>query len=231
MPWFTKILGDPNEKELKRIQPLVDDINALEPDFKALSDQGLADKTEELRNRYLEGEELDDLLPEAFANVREASLRTLGQRHYDVQLMGGIVLHNGKIAEMKTGEGKTLVATLPAYLNALTGEGVHLVTVNDYLARRDAGWNGRIFNLLGLTTGCIISSGGVGDNSFVFDQAFHDERSPDERLRHLRPVSRAEAYKADITYGTNNEYGFDYLRDNLAQSREQCVQRSLAYAI
>jgi preprotein translocase subunit SecA len=231
MPWFTKILGDPNEKELKRMQPLVDEVNALEPDFKELSDEGLAAKTEELRNRYLEGEELDDLLPEAFANVREASLRTLGQRHYDEQLLGGIALHNGKIAEMKTGEGKTLVATLPAYLNALAGEGVHLVTVNDYLARRDAGWNGRIFNLLGLTTGCIISSGGVGDNSFMFDLEFDDERSPDERLRHLRPATRAEAYQADITYGTNNEYGFDYLRDNLAQSREQCVQRTLSYAI
>ncbi|MDB5077809.1 MAG: hypothetical protein JWO42_3988 [Chloroflexi bacterium] len=231
MPWFTKILGDPNEKELKRIQPFVDDINELEPTFKELTDAQLAEKTDELRQRYADGEELGELLPEAFANVREAAVRSLGQRHYDVQILGGVALHLGKIAEMRTGEGKTLAATLPAYLNALTGEGVHLVTVNDYLARRDAGWNGRIFNLLGMTTGCIVSSGGAGDHSFVFDPDFNDEHSQDDRLRHLRPSTRAEAYQADITYGTNNEYGFDYLRDNLAQSREQCVQRELAYAI
>ncbi|HXT35685.1 MAG TPA: preprotein translocase subunit SecA, partial [Chloroflexota bacterium] len=194
MAWFTKILGDSNNKELKKLQPLVDQINALEPEFEPLTDEELAAKTEELRGRYLDGEELDDLLPEAFANVREAAKRTLGQRHYDVQLMGGMVLHQGKIAEMRTGEGKTLVATLPAYLNALTGEGVHLVTVNDYLARRDAGWNGRIFNLLGLTTGCLISSGGAGDHSFLFDPDFVDNHSQDERLRHLRPSTRAEAY-------------------------------------
>ena len=231
MAWFTKILGDSNNKELKRLQPLVDQINALEPEFEPLADEELAAKTEELRGRFLDGEELDDLLPEAFANVREAAKRTLGQRHYDVQLMGGMVLHQGKIAEMRTGEGKTLVATLPAYLNALTGEGVHLVTVNDYLARRDAGWNGRIFNLLGLTTGCLVSSGGSGDHSFLFDPEFEDNHSQDERLRHLRPSTRAEAYQADITYGTNNEYGFDYLRDNLSQAKEQCVQRGLAFAI
>ncbi|HWE62215.1 MAG TPA: preprotein translocase subunit SecA, partial [Chloroflexota bacterium] len=231
MPWFQKILGDPNEKVLKRLQPLVEEINALEPTIEALSDEQLAEKTEELRQRYLDGEELDDLLPEAFANVREASKRALGQRHYDVQLLGGMVLHQGKIAEMKTGEGKTLVATLPAYLNALTGEGVHLVTVNDYLARRDAGWNGRIYALLGLTTGCITSSGGAGDNSYLYDAEFTDDRSPDERLHHLRPVTRKEAYQADITYGTNNEFGFDYLRDNLQQSLEMQVQRSLHFAI
>ncbi len=231
MAWYNKILGDPNDKELKRLQPYVDEINALEPDFEALSDEGLAEKTEELRQRYLDGEDLDDLLPEAFANVREAAKRALGQRHFDVQLLGGMVLHQGKIAEMRTGEGKTLAATLPAYLNALTGEGVHLVTVNDYLARRDAGWNGRIFNLLGMSTGCLVSSGGSGDSSFLFDPEYDDNKSQDERLRRLRPSTRAEAYQADITYGTNNEYGFDYLRDNLAQSREQCVQRGLAYAI
>jgi preprotein translocase subunit SecA len=231
MAWFNKILGDPNDKELKRLQPLVDEINELEPHFQDLTDAELAAKTEELRQRYLEDEELDDLLPEAFANVREAAKRALGQRHYDVQLLGGMVLHQGKIAEMRTGEGKTLVATLPAYLNALTGEGVHLITVNDYLARRDAGWNGRIFSLLGMTTGCLVSSGGSGDNSFLFDAEYDDNKSSDERLRHLRPCSRAEAYLADITYGTNNEYGFDYLRDNLAQAKEQCVQRGLAYAI
>ncbi|MGH2391428.1 MAG: preprotein translocase subunit SecA, partial [Chloroflexota bacterium] len=231
MAWFTKILGDANDKELKRLQPFVDEINDLEPDFEALGDEELSAKTEELRQRYLDGEELDDLLPEAFANVREAAKRALGQRHFDVQLLGGMVLHQGKIAEMRTGEGKTLAATLPAYLNALTGEGVHLVTVNDYLARRDAGWNGRIFSLLGMTTGCLISSGGSGDSSFLFDPDYDDNKSMDERLRHLRPSSRAEAYQADITYGTNNEYGFDYLRDNLAQAKEQCVQRGLNYAI
>ncbi len=191
----------------------------------------MREKTDELRGRFADGESLDELLPEAFANVREAARRTLGQRHFDVQLMGGVVLHSGKIAEMKTGEGKTLVATLPAYLNALTGEGVHLVTVNDYLARRDAGWNGRIFNLLGVSTGCIISSGGAGDTSFMFDPEFTDENSFDDRLRHLRPATKKEAYAADILYGTNNEFGFDYLRDNLAQSLDQCVQRDLAYAI
>ncbi len=231
MAWFSKILGDSNEKELKRLQPLVDTINDLEPEFEALTDAQLAEKTDELRQRYLDGEDLDDLLPEAFANVREAAKRTLGQRHYDVQLLGGMVLHQGKIAEMRTGEGKTLVATLPAYLNALTGEGVHLVTVNDYLARRDAGWNGRIFNMLGMTTGCITSSGGTGDNSYIFDAEFTDDRPPDDRLRHLRPCTRQEAYATDITYGTNNEYGFDYLRDNLGQAKEQQVQRGLHYAI
>jgi len=231
MAWFQKILGDPNDKELRRLQPAVEAINALEPSFEALSDGELADKTEDLRARYLEGEELDDLIPEAFANVREAAKRALGQRHYDVQLLGGMVLHQGKIAEMRTGEGKTLVATLPAYLNALTGEGVHLITVNDYLARRDAGWNGRIFSLLGMTTGCLVSSGGAGDNSYLFDMEFNDERASDERLRHLRPVNRKDAYAADITYGTNNEYGFDYLRDNLSQSLDLCVQRGLSFAI
>ncbi len=231
MPWFTKILGDPNEKELKRIQPVVDEINELEPGFVELSDAQLAEKTDELRQRYKDGESLDDLLPEAFANVREAARRTLGQRPFDVQLVGGVVLHAGKIAEMKTGEGKTLVATLPAYLNSLTGEGVHLVTVNDYLARRDAGWNGRIFNLLGVSTGCIISSGGAGDTSFAFDPDYTDEHPTDERLRHLRPTTKKEAYDSDILYGTNNEFGFDYLRDNLAQSLDQCVQRPLAYGI
>ena len=221
MPWFSKILGDPNEKELKRIQPLVDEINELEPSVTALSDADLREQTNLLRGRFEGGESLDDLLPEAFATVREAARRTLGQRHFDVQLVGGVVLHEGKIAEMKTGEGKTLVATLPAYLNALSGEGVHLVTVNDYLARRDAGWNGRIYDALGMTTGCMTSSGGSGDNSYLYDLGYTDERSVDERLRHLRPVTRTEAYQADVTYGTNNEFGFDYLRDNLAQDRAQ----------
>src|SRR4051812_3149898 len=198
-------LFDSNDKQVKKLWPLVEVINGLEPDFMALPDAGLAEKTDELKQRYQAGETLEELLPEAFANVREAAKRALGQRHYDVQLLGGIVLHQGKIAEMRTGEGKTLVATLPSYLNALTGEGVHLITVNDYLARRDAGWNGRKFSLLGMTTGCLISSGGSGDHSFLFDQDYDDNKSSDERLRHLRPCSRAEAYQADITYGTNNE--------------------------
>src|SRR5919197_1182063 len=232
MAWLSKLFGDSNEKELRRLQPLVDEINALEPDFAALSDGELRDKTTEFRGRYLAGEELDDLLPEAFAAVREAAKRTLGQRHFDVQLMGGIVLHQGKIAEMKTGEGKTLVATLPAYLNALGGQGVHLVTVNDYLAKRDCGWNGRIFDLLGMTTAAIVGADASGNTvSYLFDPTYTDERASDERLAHLRPIDRHTAYAADITYGTNSEFGFDYLRDNLATNLAQCVQRTLNYAI
>src|SRR5579862_9128591 len=174
---LTKIVGDPNAKELKRLEPLVDEINELEPEMAELNDEQLRDQTAEFKQRLSEGTDtLEDLLPEAFAACREAAKRTLGMRHFDVQLLGGMVLHQGKIAEMRTGEGKTLVATLPAYLNALEGNGVHIVTVNDYLARRDAGWNGRIFNLLGLTTGCIISSGGAGDHSFLFDDSYDDER-------------------------------------------------------
>ncbi|HLI28174.1 MAG TPA: preprotein translocase subunit SecA [Chloroflexota bacterium] len=200
-----KLLGDSNERELSRLRPLVERINALEPQFEALTNEQLRDKTTEFRGRYLAGEPLDSLLPEAFAAVREAAKRTLGQRHFDVQLMGGIVLHQGKIAEMRTGEGKTLVATLPAYLNALPGEGVHVVTVNDYLARRDATWMGPIYELLGLRVGYIQ----------------HD----------MDPRLRKEAYQADITYGTNNEFGFDYLRDNMVWDLRDCVQRGLNYAI
>src|SRR5205085_8814981 len=231
MAWLSKLFGDSNEKELRRLQPIVDEINALEPDFEALGDGELRDKTTEFRGRYLAGEELDDLLPEAFAAVREAAKRTLGQRHFDVQLMGGIVLHQGKIAEMKTGEGKTLVATLPAYLNALGGQGVHLVTVNDYLAKRDCGWNGRIFELLGMTTAAIVAGDVVGGTSYLYDQSYTDERASDGRLRHRRPTARHTAYAADNTYGTNSEFGFDYLRDNLATDLAQCVQRALNYAI
>jgi preprotein translocase subunit SecA len=200
-----KLLGDSNERELSRLRPLVERINALEPQFEALTNEQLRDKTTEFRGRYLAGEPLDSLLPEAFAAVREAAKRTLGQRHFDVQLMGGIVLHQGKIAEMRTGEGKTLVATLPAYLNALPGEGVHVVTVNDYLARRDATWMGPIYELLGLRVGYIQ----------------HD----------MDPRLRKAAYQADITYGTNNEFGFDYLRDNMVWDLRDCVQRGLNYAI
>ena len=157
MSWLTKMLGDPNQKVVRRLQPLVDEINALEPEYEALSDDALRDKTTEFRGRYLAGETLDDLLPEAYAAVREAARRTLGQRHHDVQLVGAIVLHQGKIAEMKTGEGKTLTATMPAYLNALTGDGVHVVTVNDYLARRDAAWMGQIYMFLGLSVAAIVN--------------------------------------------------------------------------
>ena len=174
-----------------------------------------------------QAEQLDEILPEAFAVVREASRRVLGMRHFDVQLVGGIVLHDGKIAEMKTGEGKTLVATLPLYLNALVGKGAHLVTVNDYLARRDAGWNAPVYHFLGMSVGVI-----AGQNlSFVYDPDFLDETHPDSRLQHLRPCTRREAYACDITYATNNELGFDYLRDNMAMTVEQCVQRRLHYAI
>jgi len=204
--FLTKMLGDNPEKELKRIQPLVEEINELEEEISALSDDELREKTKEFQNRYLDGETLDDLLPEAFAVVREAAKRTIGQRHYDVQLVGGAVLHLGRIAEMRTGEGKTLVATLPAYLNALAGEGVHVVTVNDYLAKRDSEWMSPIYRFLGLTVGAIQ----------------HD----------MDPRLRREAYMADITYGTNNEFGFDYLRDNMVWSANEQVQRGgLHFAI
>ena len=200
-----KIFGDPNEKELKSVQVYVDAVNALEKDIENMSDASLAEKTAEFRDRIAKGATLDDILPEAFAVVREASKRVLGLRHFDVQLVGGCVLHRGKIAEMRTGEGKTLVATLPAYLNALTGKGVHIVTVNEYLAHRDSHEMGRVFNFLGLSVGLII----------------HGLDFPE----------RKAAYAADITYGTNNEFGFDYLRDNMVVSLDQMVQRPLNYAI
>ena len=200
-----KIFGDPNEKELKKVQVYVDAVNALEKDIENMSDASLAEKTSEFRDRLAKGATLDDILPEAFAVVREASRRVLGLRHFDVQIVGGCVLHRGKIAEMRTGEGKTLVATLPAYLNALTGKGVHVVTVNEYLAHRDSQEMGRVFNFLGLSVGLII----------------HGLDFPE----------RKAAYAADITYGTNNEFGFDYLRDNMVVSIDQMVQRPLNYAI
>ncbi len=207
MSFFTKILGDPNERELKRIRPIVDHINTLEDDLLKQSDEDLRALTAELKQEVENGAELDDLLPEAFALVREASRRVIGQRHYDVQLIGGIVLHEGKIAEMRTGEGKTLVATLPSYLNALTGKGVHIVTVNDYLANRDANWMGQIHSFLGLATGVILSS--------------QNPQGPE----------RKAAYQADISYGTNNELGFDYLRDHMVPDLTFCVQRPLNFAI
>jgi len=219
---LSKVIGDPNERELNRLRPFVEEINALEPDFEALSDEELRGKTAEFIGRLHAGESLDDLLVEAFAAVREASKRTTGMRHFDVQLMGGIVLHEGKVAEMKTGEGKTLVATLPLYLNALEGKGCHLVTVNDYLARRDTQWMGPIYHLLGLRVGLLQGEG----EAFLFDPAY--ERG---KYKHLRPCSRKEAYLADITYGTNHEFGFDYLRDNLAYDLSERVQRQLHYAI
>jgi preprotein translocase subunit SecA len=207
MSFFTKILGDPNEKELKRIHPIVAHINSLEDEMSKQSDDGLRSLTAELKQEVENGADLDDLLPEAYALVREASRRVIGQRHYDVQLIGGIVLHEGKIAEMRTGEGKTLVATLPSFLNALTGKGVHIVTVNDYLANRDANWMGQIHNFLGLTTGVVLTT--------------QNPQGPE----------RKAAYQADITYGTNNELGFDYLRDHMVPDLIYCVQRDLNFAI
>ncbi|HJM36697.1 MAG TPA: preprotein translocase subunit SecA, partial [Dehalococcoidales bacterium] len=224
-------LVDSNEKEIKRLQPLVDEINALEPEFRKLSDAKLRTKTAEFKARLKDGETLDELLPEAFAAIREAARRTIHQRHFDVQLMGGIVLHRGKIAEMKTGEGKTLVATLALYLNALTGQGCHLVTVNDYLARRDPYWMGPIYHALGINVSSIYPQQTTGDHtpSLLYDPSFD---SGDKRWCHFRPVTRREAYGADITYGTSSEFGFDYLRDNMAIDLSRCVQRlPLNYAI
>ncbi len=226
MSFLSKIFGDPNEREIKKDRLIVDKINSLEESVKSLTDKQLSAKTDEFKQRLAKKETLDDLLPEAFSVVREASKRKLGQRHFDVQLIGGIVLHEGKIAEMRTGEGKTLVATLPLYLNALTGKGVHLVTVNDYLARIGVGWMGQIYHYLGMSSAVVLPQG-----SFMYDPEFSDDSHHDERLRHLRPVSKKEAYAADITYGTNNEFGFDYLRDNMVGDLEECAQRKLNYAI
>ncbi|MEW6325011.1 MAG: preprotein translocase subunit SecA [Nitrospirota bacterium] len=218
-----KVVGTKNDRELKRLWPIVGRVNAHEAAVAALDDAGLAAKTGEFRRRLTDGETRDALLPEAFAVVREAAKRRLGMRHFDAQLLGGAVLHEGKIAEMKTGEGKTLVATLPLYLNAIDGRGCHLITVNDYLAKRDAQWMGAVYHALGLSVGVIQH-----EASFLYDPAFE---TADRRMQYLRPVSRREAYAADITYGTNNEFGFDYLRDNMVVALEQCVQRELHYAI
>ncbi len=219
---FKKITGS-NEGEINKLRSLVKDVGDLEPEFEKLSAGELEHITPELKDLISQGKSLDHLLPDAFAAVREASKRTIGMRHYDVQIMGGIVLHQGKIAEMKTGEGKTLVATLPLYLNALEGKGAHLVTVNDYLAKRDAQWMGPIFHSLGLSVASLQH-----DASYLFDPAYEGD-SP--ALKHLRPISRREAYRADITYGTNNEFGFDYLRDNMVVSADMMVHRELHYAI
>jgi len=239
MSILTRIFGDAQEKHLKKLRPIVEKINSFEPEIEKLSDAQLKEKTEEFKQRLRKGESLDDLLPEAFALVREAAKRTLGQRHFDVQLIGGIVLHQRKIAEMKTGEGKTLAATLPLYLNALEEKGAHLVTVNDYLAKRDMVWMGQIYDLLGLSVGCITHNA-----AYLYDAAYNIENQNEnskfknkerDKTRdtmggfkvvesYLRPVSRKEAYLADITYGTNNEFGFDYLRDNMVYSLDQMVQ-------
>ncbi|GAC1319822.1 MAG: preprotein translocase subunit SecA [Chloroflexota bacterium] len=225
--WLSKFGGDPSEREIKKIRPLVEQANALEPEYAALSDEALRDKSTEFRGRLLAGETLDDLLPDAFAAVREAARRTMGKRHYDVQLLAGAVLHSGRIAEMRTGEGKTLVATLPLYLNALEDKGVHLVTPNDYLSRLGGGWMAPVYAALGMKTGVISH-----EFAAIYDPTFDDPlKHPDERLNHWRPVPRREAYRADITYGTNNEFGFDYLRDNMVWESAQKVQRPLHYAI
>ena len=202
---FKKLFGSRNDRLVKQYAQKVNQINVLEPAMQALSDEALRAKTAEFRQRFADGESLDKLMPEAFAVVREGGVRALKMRHFDVQMIGGMVLNDGKIGEMRTGEGKTLVATLPAYLNALTGKGVHVVTVNDYLAKRDAEWMAQLYNFLGLTVGVNLS------------QMPHDEKQ--------------QAYAADITYGTNNEFGFDYLRDNMVFTADQRVQRSLTYAL
>lgn len=255
MAILEKLFGNQNAKDIKSIQPLVERINALEPEFEQLTDAELKAKTAEFKERLNAGETLDDILPEAFATVRESSRRVLGQRHYDVQLIGGIVLYQGKIAEMKTGEGKTLTSTLPVYLNALSGRPVHVVTVNDYLARRDADWMGKLFSWLGLSIGCIQNQ----LTSYVFDPEHrarmlkqaeamreNDSQSSDAAktqntaddeaifkvdMDNLRPVERKKSYECDIVYGTNNEFGFDYLRDNMVQNRDEKATQDLAYAI
>ena len=236
---LNKIIGDSNEQALKKIRPVVAEINDLEPEFASLSDLDLSGKTHEFRARIKGGEELDDILPEAFAAVREAARRTLSMRHFDVQLIGGVVLHEGKIAEMRTGEGKTLVATLPAYLNSLTGRGVHVVTVNDYLANRDASWMGAVYHALEVSVGCLQNQGAlVYDPGAAEKQTGSDDGADSGSTsfaavagESMRKASRKEAYEADITYGTNNEFGFDYLRDNMVDELARMVQRDPAFAI
>ena len=225
--FLTKVFGDPQKKILKRLEKKVAEINALSKKFEKMSDEKLKNSFEKLQKKVQKEEKtLDEILPEVFAIVREASVRTLEMRHFDVQLIGGMVLHEGKAAEMKTGEGKTLVATLPSVLNAMEGKGVHVVTVNDYLAQRDASWMGALYHFLGLSVGVIIN-----EASFIFDPEFDNESHEDEKMRKLRPVTRKEAYAADITYGTNNEFGFDYLRDNMVNEVDLLRQRELNFAI
>jgi len=224
---LTKIFGDPQAKTLRSLQKRVNVINSLSEKYQKMSKAELKNQTGILKQALEKnGNNLNVILPEAFALVREASDRVLGMRHFDVQLIGGMVLHDGNVAEMKTGEGKTLVATLPVYLNALTGNGVHVVTVNDYLAQRDASWMGGIYHFLGMSTGVIIN-----EASFIFDPEYNNENHQDERMKRLRPATRKEAYEADVTYGTNNEFGFDYLRDNMVNEVDLLRQRQLNFAI
>ncbi|OYX42505.1 preprotein translocase subunit SecA [Candidatus Saccharibacteria bacterium 32-49-12] len=224
---LTKIFGDPQEKTIKRLQKRVVQINQLTGAYQKLSDEDLRARTDLFKKRLAKkNETLETLLPDAFAAVREAAGRVLGMRHFDVQLIGGMVLHEGSVAEMKTGEGKTLVATLPVYLNALEEKGVHVVTVNDYLAQRDAGWMGEVYHFLGLSVGVIIN-----EASFLFDPDYDNPNHTDPRMRKLRPATRKEAYEADVTYGTNNEFGFDYLRDNMVNEVDLLRQRDLHFAI
>ena len=224
---LSKVFGDPQRRIIKNLEKRVKEINELESKYQKMDDKELADQTNILKEKLSDKKTtLDTILPDAFALVRESSRRILGMRHFDVQMIGGMVLHEGNVAEMKTGEGKTLVATLPVYLNALEGKGVHVVTVNDYLAQRDASWMGELYNFLGLTTGVIIN-----DASFIYDPDYDNEAHDDEKMRKLRPVGRKEAYSADITYGTNNEFGFDYLRDNMVNDVELLRQRELNFAI
>ena len=221
-----RVLGDPQASTIKRLRKKVKQINALADKYGKMTDAQLKSQTEALKKQIAAGQSLDQILPNAFAVVREAATRTLGQRHFDVQLIGGMVLHEGNVSEMKTGEGKTLVATLAVYLNALEEQGVHVVTVNDYLAQRDAGWMGQIYDFLGLSIGVIIP-----DESFLYDREYTNQEHFDERMKRLRPATRQDAYNADITYGTNNEFGFDYLRDNMVRETDQLRQRDLHYAI
>lgn len=226
MSFFEKLFGS-NEREVNKFRPLIEEINAFESSMRALSDDALRGKTAEFKLRLTAGETLDDILPEAFSVVREMAGRIISERHYDVQMLGGIALHNGRIAEMKTGEGKTLTSTLPIYLNALSGKGVHVVTVNDYLAKRDCNWMGRVYEALGLTTACI-----VGQNvSYRYVSQVSDEDEVSVEMENLVPITRREAYACDITYGTNNEFGFDYLRDNMVSSVEEMTQRELNFAV
>ena len=221
------VFGDAQKRILKKMWKKAKEVGALEAKYEAMSDEELKSQTARLKEIVGDdNKKLDGILVDAFAVAREASKRVMGMRPYDVQLIGGMVLNSGAVAEMKTGEGKTLVAMLPAYLNALTGRGVHVVTVNDYLAQRDAGWNGPIYDFLGLTVGVIVN-----EASYVYDAEYENEDHADERFRHLKPSTRKEAYAADITYGTNNEFGFDYLRDNMTSEVQYLRQRELNFAI
>ena len=227
--FLQSIFGDAQKKVLKRMYKKALEIGKLESKYEAMSDDELANQTAIFKDKLGQNtsqKALDGILIEAFAVAREAAKRKLGMRPYDVQLIGGMVLHEGCVAEMKTGEGKTLVAMLPAYLNALTGKGVHIVTVNDYLAQRDAGWNAPVYHFLGVSVGVIVNQA-----SYVYDPEYENEEHEDERFRHLKPATRKEAYASDITYGTNNEFGFDYLRDNMVSEPQYLRQRGLNFAI